>query len=107
MIRPGGVFVACAPSRRNDPEFASVLPGWGTRSTFDAEEAVGIVEQVFDIVRAERWDAPLISLPDVAAVAAFLRGRGLTVPDARRAARQFVTPMDVTKRGVLIWARHR
>jgi len=64
VLRPGGTFVSCAPSRYNDPEFRAVLPGWGTSSTFDAEDAVGLVSQVFDVVEADYWDEPLVSLPD-------------------------------------------
>jgi ubiquinone/menaquinone biosynthesis C-methylase UbiE len=39
VLRPGGIFVACTSSRYNDPEFASVLPGWGEPFSFDAETA--------------------------------------------------------------------
>lgn len=107
VLRPGGSFVACAPSRQNDPEFMDVLPEWGTRSTFDAEDAVEMIGRVFDVVEAERWDAPLISLPDAAAVATFLRGRGMTTKAANAAAATYAPPMTVTKRGVLVWARVR
>ncbi len=107
VLRPRGIFVACAPSRHNDPEFKTVLPRWGEPSTFDAEEAVAVTEQVFDIVSVERWDSPLVALPDSAAVVAFLRGRGLDGQSAKDGARQFTTPMTVTKRGVLLWARRR
>lgn len=105
VLMPGGTFVACAPSRWNDPELSDVLPGWGSRSTFDAEEAVDVVNEVFDVVDVDRWDAPLVSLPDAAAVATFLRGRGLSPHDAAAAAGRFSPPLTVTKRGVLVWAR--
>ena len=107
VLRPGGSFVSCAPSRHNDPEFKNVLPQWGTRSTFDAENAVDAIGRVFDVVETERWDAPLISLPDVPAVEMFLRGRGMTTEAASRAAATYEPPMTVTKRGVLVWARAR
>ena len=105
VLRPGGTFVSCAPDRYNDPEFGAVLPGWGTSSTFDAEDAVGLVSQVFDVVEADYWDEPLVSLPDTMGVATFLRGRGLAAEVAEDEAANFDVPMDVTKRGVLIWAR--
>jgi SAM-dependent methyltransferase len=107
VLRPGGFFVACAPSRYNDPEFRTVLPGWGRRSTFDAEDAAATVGRVFDVVEAEYWDAPLISLPSTDAVATFLRGRGMTAPAASAAAGGYAPPVTVTKRGVLVWARVR
>ena len=104
VLRPGGSFVACAPSRQNDPEFMDVLPRWGASSTFDAENAVEVVGRVFDVVEVERWDAPLISLPDAPAVAMFLRGRGLNAEMANASAAAYHPPMTVTKRGVLVWA---
>lgn len=107
VLRPGGSFVACAPSRYNDPEFEDVLPEWGSRSTFDAEDAVELVGRVFDVMEVDRWDAPLVSLPDAAAVTKFLRGRGLSPRAARGAASASAPPMTVTKRGVLVWARAR
>lgn len=98
VLRPGGSFVACAPSRYNDQEFKAVLPEWGSRSTFDAEDAAELIGQVFDVVDVERWDAPLVSLRDAAAVEQFLRGRGLSPQAAGEAATGFERPMTVTKR---------
>jgi len=66
-----------------------------------AETAVELVAEVFEV---QRWDAPMVHLPDRAAVALFLRGRGLPLDDAKQAADQYPTPLQVTKRGVLIWA---
>lgn len=107
VLRPGGSFVACAPSRYNDPEFKAVLPEWGSRSTFDAEDAAKVIGQLFDVVDVERWDAPLVSLRDAAAVEKFLRGRGLSPEAAAETVPAFEPPMTVTKRGALVWARVR
>ena len=82
-----------------------MLPGWGRASTFDTEQAPDIVGGVFDDVEVLRWDAPLIHLPDRAAVGLFLRGRGLPDDDVDEAARRLGSPLDVTKRGALIWGR--
>jgi SAM-dependent methyltransferase len=105
VLAPRGWFVACTSARDNDPELASVLPGWGVPGTFDAEDAAAVIAAEFDVVEVERWDAPLIHLPDRDALTLFLRGRGLAAPTAERAAARFPTPMDVTKRGCLVWAR--
>jgi SAM-dependent methyltransferase len=105
VLEPGGWFVACTSARDNDPELASVLPGWGAPGTFDAEDAADLVDAEFDEVEVERWDAPLIRLPDVDALTLFLRGRGLSAPAAEHAASLFATPLDVTKRGCLVWGR--
>jgi SAM-dependent methyltransferase len=77
VVRPGGLIAVCAPSRFNDPEVAQFLPGWGEPSAFDAENAEEILRSVFTEVHIRRWDEPMLSLPDSAAVELFLRGRGL------------------------------
>jgi SAM-dependent methyltransferase len=105
VLHPGGTFVACTSSRYNDPEFAAVLPDWGEPFSFDAETAPAIVADHFEITALVKWDMPTVRLPDTAAVALFLRGRGLRADDAFRHARSSSTPLTVTKRGCLIWAR--
>lgn len=107
VLRAGGVFVACTSSRFNDPEIADLLPGWGRPFAFDAETAADLVADVFELVEVQRWDAPMITLPDRAAAELFLRGRGLSGRDARRSAGTLATPLRVTKRGALIWATRR
>jgi SAM-dependent methyltransferase len=105
VLRPGGTFAACAPSRENDPELAAVLPGWGRPLTFDAENAAAQVGRFFEITGIESWDAPLIDLATADDVRRYLRGRGLTEAAAGRAAAQVAAPVRLTKRGTLIWAR--
>ena len=105
VLRPGGRFVAATSARTNDPELAGLLPGWGRPGTFDAEDAGGIVAEVFDDVEVVAWDAPMVHLPDRAAAELFLRGRGLPARDVVTAAATLELPLDVTKRGALIWAR--
>lgn len=102
VLRPGGLLAVCTSSRFNDPELAAVLPGWGRPRTFDAENAVDLLSQVFDTLEVVRWDEPLAHLPDRAALTLFLRGRGLSTEDAR--AVELDTPLTVTKRGLLAWA---
>lgn len=96
-LRPGGLFVACTSSRRNDPELTDGYPA----TTFDAEEAESIVRQVFSDVSVERWDAPMTLLPDVGSVLRYCRSHQLP-PDA---ARRVKPPVWLTKRGCLIFAR--
>jgi ubiquinone/menaquinone biosynthesis C-methylase UbiE len=56
VLRPGGLFAACAPNRDSDPELAQAVPRWGAASSFDGEDAESIVASVFsapgDTVRA-------------------------------------------------------
>jgi SAM-dependent methyltransferase len=105
VLRTGGIFVACTSSRYNDPEIASVLPGWGEPFSFDAETATASVAHHFKIIEVIKWDLPAVRLPDAAAVELFLRGRGLGADEASRQAASWTTPLTVTKRGCLIWAR--
>jgi SAM-dependent methyltransferase len=107
VLEPGGWFVACTSARTNDPELCAVLPAWGAPGTFDAEDAADIVHTEFDVVEVEHWDAPMIRLPDERALVLFLRGRGLSDDGARRAAARLTTPLQVTKRGCLVWGRRR
>jgi SAM-dependent methyltransferase len=105
VLGPKGIFVTCTSSRYNDPEFASVLPDWGQPFSFDSETAPDIVANYFQIIEVVEWDTPAVRLPDAAAVTLFLRGRGLSAEEASKHARRWRTPLTVTKRGSLIWAR--
>ena len=105
VLRPGGSFAGCAPSRHNDPELAGVLPGWGTPLSFDAENAAAQIGRFFEITGRQTWDVPLIDLASPADVRRYLRGRGLTGQAAGRAAARVAVPVRLTKRGALIWGR--
>jgi len=102
VLRRGGLLVVVTTSSYNDPELAEVLP---TRpSPFDAEEAPGMVRQVFGRVEVETWDAPMIHLPTLDAVKEYLFGRGMPPAERAPAARRLGAPLTVTKRGCLVWA---
>jgi len=109
VLRPGGLFAACSPSRDSTPELAHVLPGWGASSTFDAEDSPGIVASVFDAagdrVEVVRWDAPMHTLTDVDYAAAFLRSVGMMSERAARAAASTLDlPLTLTMRGCFVYA---
>jgi SAM-dependent methyltransferase len=100
VLRPGGVLVAGAISRADSPELA---PVWRPEPTpFDAEEAPGIVASVFGAVDVDGWDAPLLTLPNTAAIAEFLIARFVPAERAAAAARTLPAPLTVTKRGALV-----
>lgn len=103
ILRPGGLFVACAPSRYNDPELSEVLPS--SPSGFDAENGVAQIEEIFGDVEVSSWDAPLIHLPDHQALDLYLRGRGLSAQEMKRARGILPVPITITKRGSLMAAR--
>ena len=108
VLRPGGVFAACAPNRDSNPELAPVLPGWGAHSTFDGEDAGTIVTSVFsapgDRVEVERWDGHLNILPAAADAAGFLRVHGMSEEEAAAAASTLDLPLTLTMRGCFVYA---
>ncbi len=105
VLRPGGLFAACAPSMYDSPELQSVLPGYGVPSTFDSENAPEIIGSVFDEIEIDAWDGPYVHLPNREALALFLRGRRLSPSAAERALHTIDTPLTLTKRGAIVYAR--
>ncbi len=105
VLSPGGLFAACAPSMYDSPELQSVLPGFGVPSTFDSENAPEIVGSVFGEIEVDAWDGPYVHLPDREALALYLRGRRLSPAAAGRALDAIDTPLTLTKRGAIIFAR--
>ena len=103
VLRPGGLIAVAAPSRHDSPELAHALPN--TPLTFDAEAAPALLAELFGNVEVERWDAPLIDLPTRAAVRDYLIGKGVEPASAAAAADRATTPLTVTKRGALVFAR--
>ena len=120
VLRPGGLFAACAPNRDSTPELAQVIPGWGTGGTFDGEDAEAIVASVFsvpgdtgssgspgssgDTVETDRWDGPLVTLGSAADAAAFLRVHRLDEQAAADVAAGLDLPMTLTMRGCVVYA---
>ena len=105
VLTPGGLFAACAPSMYDSPELQSVLPGYGVPSTFDSENATEIVGSVFGEIEIDAWDGPYVHLPDSEALSLYLRGRRLSPSAAERALNAIDTPLTLTKRGAIIYAR--
>jgi SAM-dependent methyltransferase len=105
MLRSDAPIVAGTPSRYHDAELRHVLPRWGEKSSFDAEEAASIVAQVFEVEDEEWWEMPVYLLPHRRAVVDYLVA--FEVPDADDRAAQVQVPTQVTKSGVNIWARKR
>jgi len=108
VLRPGGVFAACAPARASAPELAGVVPSWGASSTFDAEEAPAIIASVFgapgDRVEVGTWDGPLRTLSTAEEAVAILRCYGMTEDQARRGAAALGLPLTLTMRGCVVYA---
>jgi SAM-dependent methyltransferase len=105
VLRPGGLLAAAAPSRHDSPELAHLLPG--RPLTFDAERAPELIGERFQDIEIRRWDAPLLRLPSRAAVRDYLVGKGVEPGRAEEAAAAVEVPLQVTKRGALVFARRR
>jgi SAM-dependent methyltransferase len=102
VLRAGGHLLAATIACTDSPEFSA----YWTRSatSFDAEDAPGLLARVFDSVAVYSWDAPLVTLPDAAAIRHYLVGRQVRTEIAVAAAAELPTPLHVTKRGALIVA---
>jgi SAM-dependent methyltransferase len=103
VLRPGGLLAVAAPSRHDSPELAHVLPR--DPLTFDAELAPELIGRHFRDLEVETWDAPLVRLPSRASVCDYLVGKGVETARATAAAAAVDVPLDVTKRGALVFAR--
>ncbi len=102
VLRSGGHLVVSAIARDDSPEFRDY---WTRPATsFDAEDAPGLLARVFDAVTVFPWDAPLVTLPSPAAIRDYLLGRQVPAEVADTASREMSVPLSVTKRGALILA---
>lgn len=108
VLRPGGLFAACSPTRDSAPELAHLIPDWGSPTTFDAEDSPALVTSVFDApgdgVEVVPWDAPMHTLSGLDDAAAFLRAMGTTADAAVRDAASLDFPLTLTMRGCFVYA---
>jgi SAM-dependent methyltransferase len=100
VLVSGGHYFACTAARDNDRELVS--EGYPPTS-FDAEDAAGIVADVFDDVQAQRWDQPFFALQTRDEVRAYCRHNFI----APERADTVQVPLWLTKRGVLLRATKR
>jgi SAM-dependent methyltransferase len=103
VLRAGGLLAVAAPSRHDSPELVYALPD--LRLTVDAELAPSLLRGFFEDVELEPWDAPVLRLPDRAAVRDYLIVKGVRPARARAAAESTTVSLAVTKRGALVFAR--
>jgi ubiquinone/menaquinone biosynthesis C-methylase UbiE len=103
VLRPGGLVAVAAPSRHDSPELADVLPR--APLTFDAELAPKLLAKLFAEVEVTYWDAPLLELPTQDSVRDYLIGMGVQPRVAEDKSETVKTPLSVTKRGALAFAR--
>jgi hypothetical protein len=66
-----------------------------------------MLAELFAEVEVERWDAPLLNLPDREPVRDYLFGKGVPRDRAELQVESVQTPLAVAKRGALLFARRR
>ena len=107
VLRPGGLFAACSPSRYDDPELVEAVPEYAATldaMSFDSDDGPALIGDVFGNVEVDRWDGPHTRLPDRDAVELYLYGHGLPMANVPGAASRVPTPLTVTKRGAIMYA---
>jgi SAM-dependent methyltransferase len=108
VLQSGGLLAACAPARDSTPELAHVVPSWGARSTFDAEDAPAVVASVFgapgDQVEVDSWGGPLRTLSTFDEAVGFLRCYGMNDDAAAAAGARLELPLSLTMRGCVVYA---
>jgi SAM-dependent methyltransferase len=97
VLRRGGLYYASTAARDSDPE---LLPEGYPPSSFDAEEAVAIIAQVFEDVEPQRWDDKPFALQTRDEVRGYCRHNYIPAEHAEEAE----VPLWLTKRGVLVRA---
>ncbi len=104
VLRPGGWFATCAPSRFDAPELSHVTPK-GEHDSFMAEDIPALMFEHFRDVHVNVWDFPALDLRDRDTVSGYLYSwyyPQLTRAEAAQRAEQVDVPLKLTKRG--IWA---
>jgi SAM-dependent methyltransferase len=99
VLRADGRYYASTAARDSDPE---LVPDGYPPSPFDAEDAPAIVGAVFDDVEPQRWDDRFYPLETRDEVRAYCRHNYIPAERAETAE----LPLWLTKRGVLVRARH-
>jgi SAM-dependent methyltransferase len=104
VLRPGGLLVVAAPSQRDSPEVAHLMPP-EPPSTFESDMAPTLLGRYFASVEVDAWDGPYITLPDAEALRHYLIGRGCPRDLAAERCTSMSFPLPITKRGAIVWGR--
>lgn len=108
VLRAGGLFAVCAPSRYDTPELAHVLPA--EDESFVSEDIPAVLEGLFEDIEITSWNAPFFHLRTPEDVRDYLYSwhfPAISLDDASRRAQEVETPLKVTKRGAFGFGRKR
>ena len=101
VLKPGGLFATCAPSRHDSPE----IDGFASRpdvEAFASEDIEELLTEQFVDVEITEWNFPFLELRDVAGArdyVHFFYYPMLSVDEARRIAETLELPLKLTKIG--------
>lgn len=104
VLRPGGLFAACAPSRFDEPEIAGFMPPQPL-DTFDSDIAPELIGTVFELAGIDIWDMSLFRFTEREALRTHLIARGTRPHVADDIATRVGFPLWLTKRGATVWGR--
>ena len=101
VLKPGGVFATCAPSRYDSPEVSHL----GERDDFDAfasEDIEELLTEAFEDVEITEWNSPFLELKDAQAAGDYLQFfyyPHMSRSEADEHAKSLVLPLKITKIG--------
>jgi SAM-dependent methyltransferase len=101
VLKPGGLFAVCAPSRYDDPEIAHFAPRDDTEA-FASEDIEELLTEQFVDVEIHEWNFPVLEVKDVESARDYIRFwyyPQLTLPEAEEHAKTLVLPLKITKIG--------
>src|SRR5439155_9967540 len=101
VLKPGGLFAVCAPSRRDDPEIAHFAPRDDVEA-FASEDIEELLTEQFVDVEITEWNFPFLELKDVESARDYIHFwyyPQLSLSEAEHHARTLALPLKITKIG--------
>lgn len=101
VLRPGGLFAVCAPSRYDDPEIAHFGPRDDTEA-FASEDIRELLEERFVDIEITEWNFPFLVLRDAETARDYIRFwyyPRLSEEEAAECASTLTLPLKITKIG--------
>jgi SAM-dependent methyltransferase len=101
VLRPGGVYAVCAPSRHDDPEIAHFAPR-DDAEAFASEDIEELLAERFVDIEINEWNFPFLELKDLETARDYLRFwyyPQMTLAEAEESARTLTLPLKLTKIG--------
>jgi SAM-dependent methyltransferase len=101
VLRPGGLFAVCVPSRNDSAEIAGIAPR-DDLEAFASEDIEELLNEQFVDVEINGWNFPFLELKDEEAARDYLHFfyyPRLSLAEAEEHAKSLVLPLKLTKIG--------